>query len=150
MEPTLRRKGAPVPCPVVVPGSAWRRNATSNSAPKLGPYVRTPCGRPSVDHRRVISEGVERGLRSTASKTPHSYLRNLSVNHIQAAAPASLKCRSFDKLGLTGEPHSAPSRGRGADRRFNRRHSIFDRLPRAKVNGHFPAVVLTQPTTHCE
>jgi hypothetical protein len=56
----------------------------------------------SEDQVWVIDEwfprAVECGLRFAASKRPDSYFGKLSVNHIQTAAPAGLKCRSFERL----------------------------------------------------
>jgi hypothetical protein len=38
------------------------------------------------------------GLRFAASKRPSTYFGKLSVNHILSAAPAGLKCQSFEEL----------------------------------------------------
>ena len=57
---------------------------------------------PSEDRFWVIDDwfprAVECGLRFAASKRPDSYFGKLAVTHIQSAAPAGLKCRSFERL----------------------------------------------------
>jgi hypothetical protein len=57
---------------------------------------------PSEDRFWVIENwfprAVQCGLRFAASKAPDAYFGKLAVNHIQSAAPAGLKCRSFDRL----------------------------------------------------
>jgi hypothetical protein len=57
---------------------------------------------PSEDRFWVIDEwfprAVQCGLRFAASKSPDSHFGKLAVTHIQSAAPASLKCRSFERL----------------------------------------------------
>ena len=57
---------------------------------------------PSEDRFWVIDEwfprAVECGLRFAASKRPDSHFGKLAVSHIQSAAPAGLKCLSFERL----------------------------------------------------
>jgi hypothetical protein len=57
---------------------------------------------PSEDRFWVIDEwfprAVECSLRFAASKRPDSHVGKLAVTHIQSAAPAGLKCRSFERL----------------------------------------------------
>jgi hypothetical protein len=57
---------------------------------------------PSEDRFWIIDEwfprAVECGLRFAASKRPTSRFGNISVSHIQSAAPAGIECRSFEQL----------------------------------------------------
>ena len=57
---------------------------------------------PSEDRFWVIDDwfprAMECGLRFAASKRPESYFGKLAVTHIQSAAPAGLKCQSFERL----------------------------------------------------
>ena len=57
---------------------------------------------PSEDQVWVIEKwfprAVECGLRFAASKKPDTYFGKLSVGQIQSAAPAEIRCRSFDRL----------------------------------------------------
>jgi hypothetical protein len=57
---------------------------------------------PSEDRFWIIDEwfprAVQCGLRFAASKKPASRFGELSINHIQSAAPAGIKCRSFEQL----------------------------------------------------
>ena len=57
---------------------------------------------PSEDRFWIIDEwfprAVECGLRFAASKRPASHFGNISVSHIQSAAPAGIECRSFEQL----------------------------------------------------
>jgi hypothetical protein len=53
--------------------------------------------RPILDHRRVVSAG--RGMRPAfAASKPASHFGNISVSHIQSAAPAGIECRPSEQL----------------------------------------------------
>jgi hypothetical protein len=70
---------------------------------------------PSEDQFWVTDEwfprAVECGLRFVASKRPDFYFGKLSVGLIQSAAPAKLKCRSFERLDEAREWLAAMTTG---------------------------------------